>query len=332
MSLRAATGKIRFRPHFKTHQSAGIGECFRQSGVRAITVSSVRMAEYFADHGWDDITIAFPVNILEIEEINDLASNINLHLLIESAEVASFLSDHIRAEVSCLIKIDTGYHRTGVDPENIPLIDHILEITRGNGYLKFEGFLTHTGQTYSAKSLEEIREIRDKAVHQLSTLKEHYSQQFPGLIISYGDTPSCSLPDPLPEVDEIRPGNFVFYDLMQYHIGSCRLEDIAVAVACPVVAVHPSRNEAVLYGGAVHLSKESWINGEGMRTFGLAVKLTDQGWDIGRKLGYLSALSQEHGILKTDGESGLKPGDLLAILPVHSCLTTDLLQSDQLIF
>ncbi|MDQ1351629.1 MAG: hypothetical protein QG657_1934, partial [Acidobacteriota bacterium] len=49
---------VRFRPHFKTHQSAQIGQWFREMGVSAITVSSVDMALYFAQHGWTDITIA----------------------------------------------------------------------------------------------------------------------------------------------------------------------------------------------------------------------------------------------------------------------------------
>ncbi|HEX9018654.1 MAG TPA: hypothetical protein VF806_05685, partial [Anaerolineaceae bacterium] len=39
---------IRFRPHFKTHQSAAIGEWFRGEGVTAITTSSLDMAQYFA--------------------------------------------------------------------------------------------------------------------------------------------------------------------------------------------------------------------------------------------------------------------------------------------
>ena len=53
---------VRFRPHFKTHQSAEIGEWIRAHGVEAICVSSVEMAAFFADHGWRDIAIAFPVN------------------------------------------------------------------------------------------------------------------------------------------------------------------------------------------------------------------------------------------------------------------------------
>src|SRR5690606_15145605 len=44
MAAAARFGEVRFRPHFKTHQAAGVGVWFRQAGVRAITVSSVAMA------------------------------------------------------------------------------------------------------------------------------------------------------------------------------------------------------------------------------------------------------------------------------------------------
>ena len=70
MAQKAQQNGVRFRPHFKTHQSATIGEWFRAEGVTAITASSVSMARYFADHGWHDITVAFPVNWREIDAIN----------------------------------------------------------------------------------------------------------------------------------------------------------------------------------------------------------------------------------------------------------------------
>ncbi len=80
------------------------------------------------------------------------------------------------------------------------------------------------------------------------------------LKLSVGDTPGCSLLPDFPGVDEIRPGNFVFYDAEQLEIGSCASNQIAVALACPIVARHPERNEVVLYGGAIHLSKESFTS------------------------------------------------------------------------
>ena len=78
MAEKARQSKVTFRPHFKTHQSIEIGSWFRDEGVQKITVSSVDMAEYFASDGWNDITIAFPLNIRQLPQIQELAGRINL--------------------------------------------------------------------------------------------------------------------------------------------------------------------------------------------------------------------------------------------------------------
>ena len=62
MSIRAKRRGVRFRPHFKTHQSRAVGQWFRDEGVSAITVSSLAMARYFSGAGWREITVAFPFN------------------------------------------------------------------------------------------------------------------------------------------------------------------------------------------------------------------------------------------------------------------------------
>src|SRR4051812_3608705 len=95
MAEKARQSKVGFRPHFKTHQSGEIGDWFRECGVTSITVSSVAMAEYFQAAGWQDITIAFPVNWREIEAINRLAGQVHLGLILESVETVQFLSEHI---------------------------------------------------------------------------------------------------------------------------------------------------------------------------------------------------------------------------------------------
>ena len=101
MAAKAQRHKLKFRPHFKTHQSATIGNWFRDAGVKAITVSSVSMAWYFADNGWDDITIAFPVNVLEISEINSLAARINLNVLVENVAALNILKKMEIGRASC---------------------------------------------------------------------------------------------------------------------------------------------------------------------------------------------------------------------------------------
>ncbi|MDZ7319838.1 MAG: alanine racemase [candidate division KSB1 bacterium] len=330
MVQKAARSQVHFRPHFKTHQSAQIGEWFRQLGVEAITVSSVEMASYFAQHGWRDITIAFPVNILEIESINKLAAEIQLHLLVESAEVVAFLDRNLQTEVGIWIKIDVGYHRTGIWWEQFDEAIGLARQINRSKKMVFRGLLTHSGHAYRARSADEVKAIYHDIVHKLQQLKQKFIEQ--GLVatqISIGDTPSCSVVDDFSGVDEIRPGNFVFYDVMQLNIGSCTEQDIAVVVACPVVAKHRERNEIMIYGGAVHLSKEFIVDHNGNKIFGYVAPLHERGWGAMIPNTYVSALSQEHGIIKTHTEffDQVKIGDILAILPVHSCLTVPLLRS-----
>ncbi|MBC8321090.1 MAG: alanine racemase [Bacteroidetes bacterium] len=321
-----------FRPHFKTHQSAEIGELFKQNGINCITVSSVSMALYFADYGWNDITIAFPVNIPEIDDINELASRVNLNILVESQYTVIVLSSFITHSLGIFIKIDTGYHRTGLIPDD-PELDKIIHLLDSHKHLNFKGFLSHAGHTYSAKGKNEILKIMEDSKDILNKLKQNYIKLFPNIIISYGDTPSCSMTDNLAGFDEIRPGNFVYYDVMQYHMGSCAIEDIAIAVACPVVAAHPQRNELVIYGGAIHLSKEFIAADNDFRLFGYVVNFTKDGWSAPIPGAYVSSLSQEHGIIKMPEKDlkKFKPGDIIGVLPIHSCLAANLLRSNYLL-
>ncbi|MDM8530249.1 alanine racemase [Anaerolineales bacterium HSG25] len=315
---------VRFRPHFKTHQSAEIGNWFRQAGVTAITVSSVDMASYFAQHGWSDILIAFPVNILEIDALNQLATQINLSLLVESAEVVQFLTDNLHGSADVWLKADVGYHRTGILTSQPDRFVRLVEQIEATSNLTFKGLLTHAGHSYQARGRAALHAVYQEMVAQFKQVQA----VLPQAQISIGDTPTCSVVDDFSGLDEIRPGNFVFYDVMQRIIGSCTSEQIAVAVACPVVAIHVERGEAIIYGGAVHLSKESFEDA-GHKTFGDVAYLQADGWSAPVEGAYVSALSQEHGIVKLPPKvlNSLRVGDILAVLPVHSCLTVNLLRT-----
>lgn len=329
MTQKTRRSSVRFRPHFKTHQSAHIGQWFRDFGVDSITVSSVAMAMYFAQHGWKDITIAFPVNILEIDNINKLASSIQLNLLVESEDTVAFLTAKIQSPVGIWIKIDVGYHRTGILWNKFDAVLDLARQINQSGKMIFKGLLTHSGHTYHAQSTAEVKTIYNETVQRLNGIKKHLIDGgFETAQISIGDTPSCSIIDDFSDVDEIRPGNFVFYDVMQMNLGSCEEQDIAVAVACPVVAKHRERNEIVIYGGAVHLSKEFIIDKTGNKVFGYVTQLEGDSWNAMIKNSYVSALSQEHGIIKTENDffEKIKIGDILLVLPVHSCLTVNLLK------
>ncbi|MCD6567007.1 MAG: alanine racemase [Bacteroidales bacterium] len=328
MKQKADKNNVQFRPHFKTHQSVEIGEWFRQEGVLSISVSSLKMARYFAEAGWDDITLAFPVNIREASQINELAGKIKLNLLFIHEETVEFLDHYLENQIGAFIKIDAGYHRSGISATDKKQVSKLYRSLRNSGHIQFKGLLAHTGQNYHAASKTEIVSNYYNTLEQLHNLADTCCSNQKQLIVSVGDTPSCSLVDDLSGVDEIRPGNFVFYDLMQYELGSCTPDQIAVIMVCPVVSVQKDRNEVVIWGGAVHFSKEYIHHKNKAPSYGQVVELTKEGWQWTGNNEFLASVSQEHGIVKLLPEKivGIKPGDLLGIAPVHSCLTANLMK------
>jgi D-serine deaminase-like pyridoxal phosphate-dependent protein len=329
MAEKAHHAGVEFRPHFKTHQSAEIGNWFRAFGVSKIAVSSVTMAEYFAGNGWQDITIAFPLNFAEIDEINVLAQKTRLGLLVENIQGVTFLAENLLHDVDVFIKIDAGYHRTGIDVGDHKTVLSLAHLINNSQHLSFKGLIVHNGNTYHQRTRQAVLDIHDNSLKKLMQLKQHLTENGFPLVVSVGDTPALSLTDNFAGIDEIRPGNFVFYDLMQQAIGVCQYKDIAVALACPVIAVHPDRLEVVIYGGAIHLSKDYIKDENGKQVFGKIVWLTEDGWSEPVAETFVKSLSQEHGIIKTSKNNfeEFQPGKFIGILPVHSCLTTNLTAS-----
>lgn len=317
MSDKAKTHGLELRPHFKTHQSHAIGTWFKAEGVSSITVSSVKMAKYFAADGWKEITIAFPVNIRQIDEINELAASAQIHLLISSVETPMLLNKLLKRQVGVYIEVDCGSNRSGFKFNNKIEIQTAKGAINRAEKLKFKGYYSHAGHTYGAKSKEEVESIAKNSLYNfISVRNDGEEAEF-----CWGDTPSCTVLDSFEGVDALSPGNFVFYDVMQANIGSCDYGQVAVAVGCPVVAKKKAELEIIVQGGAVHLSKDN-IEVEGEKVFGIPV--TEGTW-LPLSNAYVRALSQEHGIIKLSKEDFEKYhiGDLIYILPVHSCLNAD---------
>jgi D-serine deaminase-like pyridoxal phosphate-dependent protein len=324
MAQKAQQSGVQFRPHFKTHQSSQIGEWFRAEGVQSITVSSVDMAVYFASCGWQDILIAFTANRRELAAINTLACQVHLGLLFEEADTLAFFMEHLKAPVTVWLEADNGNRRTG-----IPMADTAAFVSLAGGVHaphQLAGVLTHAGNTYHASSTDKIRQIYTNTLTGLQQIKAALAAAgWENTLISFGDTPTLSLAEHFEGMDEVRPGNFIFYDCSQLTYGSCRVEDIAVGVACPVIATYPQRSQLVLYGGGVHLSKDCF-KAHGAPCYGYVCMLTPQGWGPPLPGAFVSALWQEHAMVNLDPAwlKAIHPGDLLMVLPSHSCMTVDL--------
>ncbi len=320
MAAKARENNLSFEPHFKTHQSKEVGEWFREEDVTAITVSSVAMAIYFAANGWENITIAFPVNILELEEIERLATKVKLTLLVQDTLIVEKLNT-LTSKVYLFIEVDAGYHRSGININSTKEIRNIIEIIKTTKHC-FKGFYYHAGNSYNARSSSDVLALYADMSSKLALLKQEFKDYKPH--IATGDTPCCSVVDVFEGIDSIHPGNFVYYDYTQVQIGSCEIINVASHLLCPIVALQKERNEVIIYGGGVHLSKEAFETSE-LKHFGLVGKLNVDGEFEAYESSFVKSVSQEHGIISTTQKviNVLKVGDLVAILPIHSCMTVD---------
>ena len=324
MAGRARENHLSFRPHFKTHQSAEIGNWYRDFGVSKITVSSFRMASYFAKAGWTDILVAFPFDPGQLPTLGNLTAKARISILLDNLETIPHLAQ-INSEVSFYIDIDTGYGRTGVSSDAKEAIADIIQESGTNRHLSFSGFYCHAGHSYKTADPDKKMQIHARAISELKELKDQFKAYAPMAL--YGDTPNCSTQSDFTGIDEITPGNFVFYDLTQLYLGSCKREEIAVTMACPVVGKYPSDKRLVIHGGGVHFSKETMqVNGK--QVYGQLVNPGKNGWIPCVPDQFIDSMSQEHGILEHCGEwmDRVSMGATLHFLPVHSCLTANLMR------
>lgn len=323
MAEKAGVAGCRFHPHFKTHQSTVIGNWFKDAGINSITVSSVEMAGYFADNGWNEITIAFPFFPGQMQSINQLGEKCRIRLFVTDPETVSLLNEQIRHPADILIEIDAGYGRSGVTAGNMTMIADIVNALEQSEMLSFAGFYIHDGATYQAGSFGKIKETAQRDFNAFKKL----SQKYPGSVFCMGDTPSCSILKDFGPVTELSPGNFIFYDLMQVQIGSCSINDVALLVKAPVAQVKQQADQIIVHCGAAHLSKD-FITENGRPVYGKPVYFDEEDNIQFIPGSVVTSLSQEHGTVS--GAKNILPhinaDGSIWICPVHSCLTANLFE------
>ena len=111
----------------------------------------------------------------------------------------------------------------------------------------------------------------------------------------------------------MHPGNYFMYDWNQHLIGACREDDIAGSVLTRVVGTYPSKNKIQIDCGWTGVSAQGKEHNYG--------KVVSFDGDDSHGL-FISNLKQEAGDVTSDSPidfEKIKIGDLLRILPWHSC-------------
>ena len=116
MAARADAFGVRLRPHMKTAKSADVAALALAGREQAITVSTMKEARYFADHGYQDITLAVGQAPHRLTEAAKLArEGVRLTLITDMPEMAEQIAQTARdeAQFKAMIEVDVGEHRGG---------------------------------------------------------------------------------------------------------------------------------------------------------------------------------------------------------------------------
>ena len=324
MTARAKSLNVALRPHVKTHKCVEIARIQMSGNAGGIMVSTLAEAWYFLKNGFTDITYGVPIEAGKFAEAIELSRNCErFSVLTDDAETVKNLNQTASSEnekINVFVKIDTGYHRCGVEPQTKEAIG-IPRLIADSSNLNFAGILTHAGHSYHARSPEELLTIAQTERDSMKNLAEDLrAENLEVPCVSIGSTPTFSKIDHLAGVTEARCGNYIFFDAFQATLGSCAFEDCALTVLTAVINRDAARQKIVVDAGAVALSKDRGaVEFDATCGYGRVFDLA--GEDLNLRV---ESLSQEHGTITVEDTAifnRLKVGSRLRILANHSCLT-----------
>jgi D-serine deaminase-like pyridoxal phosphate-dependent protein len=140
--------------------------------------------------------------------------------------------------------------------------------------------------------------------------------------ISVGSTPTARFSLNEDGLTELRPGNYAYFDRTQVGLGAAAFEDCALTVLARVVS-HPAPERLVFDSGSKTLTTDP-ARGAGSPT-GYGAVLQDIGGMTPDSDLSVERLSEEHATVRaTSGATRLRTGDLVRIVPNHSCVVSNL--------
>jgi D-serine deaminase-like pyridoxal phosphate-dependent protein len=320
---------VALRPHMKTAKSVEVARMATEGFSGAITVSTLAEADRFIAAGFDDVTYAVgisPDKLADVAELQRGAAKVNV--ITDDAGVARAIgrrASELNARFGVFIDVDVGYHRSGVEPES----EALLEIGRalaGAANVDPLGVLTHAGHSYGARGAEAVAEIAEQERAGMVRAAERLrAAGLPCPTVSAGSTPTAVFARRLDGVNEMRPGNYMFFDLDMAGRGVCAIADIAVSVLTTVISRATGAGHVLTDAGGLALSKDLSAHGGTMPGVGYGLACDAAGAPIegacvrsvSQEQGWIAPISPERPL-----DLGAFPvGRRLRVLPNHSCMT-----------
>jgi D-serine deaminase-like pyridoxal phosphate-dependent protein len=321
---------VSFRPHVKTSKCPEVAKRQLAAGACGITVSTLKEAEEFFEHGFNDILYAVAIVPNKLDHAMKLIRNgLRLTLLVESVLAAEQISGHGMENSVCydvLIEVDTDGHRSGIEP-NDPLLIEVAASLRNDGKhgARLKGVMTHAGSSYSLRTPEALEAMAEQERSGcVDAAKRLRAAAYEVEVVSVGSTPTALSAKTLDGVTEVRAGVYVFFDLVMAGVGICHTDDIALSVLCTVIGHRPSAGLIITDAGWMAMSRDRGTQKQ-ERDYGYGM-VCDESGKVLPELRFDDA-NQEHGVLHWAGDSTVDItkrfpiGSQLRTVPNHACAT-----------
>lgn len=322
MQRAAAARGLSLRPHAKTHKSPAIARQQIDRGAIGICCAKVGEAEVFAAEGIEDIRLPYPVHPSNASRVLRLMETTRVSIIVDHEAVARAWAQVMQRAgrtLDVLVKVDVGFHRCGIDPSAPDAAGFVRRVGALDG-LRLRGLLSHAGHAYLAGSEEELRKIAADEARTLATLARESGIALEEM--SVGATPTAKFSVEESNLTEIRPGNYVYFDRTQVGMGAARYEDCALNVLARVVS-RPSPDRVILDCGSKTLSSDGARGFQPTPGYGVVFKDLESS-EPDRGL-LIERLSEEHATVRVvEGACALEPGNLVRVLPNHSCVVSNL--------
>ncbi|GBC69196.1 D-threonine aldolase [archaeon HR01] len=296
----------RLRPHVKTHKVPEIAKMQLSAGAGGICVQKLGEAEVMAAEGIDDIFISNEVvGAQKMARLVRLAEKIELSVAVDDPQNVQELGRVCReagVELGVYVDVDSGMHRTGVEPDKAGLLAEAVVGTEG---LKLVGVMSYEGHAGGPLEPEERRRLIDESIRlTIEAVKDIRRRGIEPGIVSMGSSATVRRSATCEEVTELQPGMYVFNDWYLVEREAAKPETCALKVLTTVMSKTSNERCAIDAGSkAFHLD---------MGRYPVCVGV--EGVEIYK-------FSEEHGWVRLKGDAGsrVKLGERLSFIPYHVC-------------
>jgi len=298
---------IRHRAHAKTHKSADISLFqIEHGGACGICCQKVSEAEALVAKGLKDVLISNQVvDLYKIDRLVALAQRARIIICIDdfkNIENLSSAAEKQKVVIECLVEIDCGAGRCGVEPGE-PVLELAKKITVAKN-LSFSGIQAYQGPAQHIRDFYERKAKIDNVIEEVTdTIELLQNEGLECKIVGGAGTGTYSFEGSSNVYNEIQCGSYVFMDADYQKI----LDEKGSFIS-------EFENSLFIYTSIMSHTKPDVA----ICDAGLKAQSLDSGLPVvfGRDdVTYLTC-SDEHGVI-SDPNNSLKLNDKIKLIPGH---------------